>query len=308
MQQQPTYSQYTKVAPNRTWAILFAVVSLHLVAAWWVSFTPIKILKTPNTPQNIRIQFIQPKPAPPKKPAANTNAAQPQPAPKTATKAAPKKKAVSITPKPKPVNPKPKAKPKTKPRVEPKPKPQPSPKKLVTSTENSTAKQRDIAMQHELEKQQKAEQQREQERQQKQAQEAARLAKEAEQARLAQERAAAKAAAAKAQQAADAAKKAAFNNAMTAAKGKTVNASYKHQAKPKYPRKEEMRGQDGKVSFRFVIGTDGKAKDIEVIEATSNSFRRAATKALQASTFHVTKVQGVAIEQKARTSIEFALE
>lgn len=304
MQQQPTYSQYTKVAPNRTWAILFAVVSLHLVAAWWVSFTPIKILKTPNTPQNIRIQFIQPKPAPPK-----------ELTPKTATKAAPKKKVVSIPPKPKPkpVNPKPKAKTKTKPRVEPKPKPkpQPTPKKLVTSTENSTAKQSETAMQHELEKQQKAEQQREQERQQKQAQEAARLAKEAEQARLAQERAAAKAAAAqaaKAQQAADAAKKAAFNNAMTAAKGKTVNASYKHQAKPKYPRKEEMRGQDGKVSFRFVIGTDGKAKDIEVIEATSNSFRRAATKALQASTFHVTKVQGVAIEQKARTSIEFALE
>lgn len=296
MHQQPKPSQYTTVAPNHTWVILFAVVSLHLVAAWWVSFTPIKILKAPSTPQNIRIQFIQPKPAPPK-----------ELTPKTATKAAPKKKVVSIPPKPKPkpVNPKPKAKPKNKPRV--KPKPQPTPKKLVTSTENSTAKQREIAMQHELEKQQKAEQQREQERQQKQAQ-AARLAKEAEQARLAQERAAAKAAAAQAQQAADAAKKAAFNNAMTAAKGKTVNASYKHKAKPKYPRKEEMRGRDGKVSFRFVIGTDGKAKDIEVIEATSNSFRRAATKALQASTFHVTKVQGVAIEQKARTSIEFALE
>lgn len=87
--------------------------------------------------------------------------------------------------------------------------------------------------------------------------------------------------------------------------GITKEASYLNEVVAKYPRKDERLGMAGEVSFKFVIGTNGKAKNIQTIQATNKRFERAAKKALKASTFNVTKINGEILEQKAKKTIKF---
>lgn len=88
-----------------------------------------------------------------------------------------------------------------------------------------------------------------------------------------------------------------------------IMANYKHKATPVYPNREQRRGISGVVELEFIINVHGKVKtnSIRVIQATNTHFAHAATQAIQASTFYQTKINGKAVEQKARTTIEFKM-
>lgn len=87
-----------------------------------------------------------------------------------------------------------------------------------------------------------------------------------------------------------------------------IEARYRHRVRPSYPRKEAVRGQTGRVEFEFVIDTQGKAKHINTITATTTGFEKYARKALKASTFYVYMRHGKAYEHKAKTTFLFILE
>ncbi|MGR9051449.1 MAG: energy transducer TonB [Gammaproteobacteria bacterium] len=77
---------------------------------------------------------------------------------------------------------------------------------------------------------------------------------------------------------------------------------------PRYPMRAANRHIEGSVTVEFTIAKDGTVADARVIEAHPSSiFNRAALEALQKWKFKPKIVEGQAVEQQARQTLQFKL-
>lgn len=80
------------------------------------------------------------------------------------------------------------------------------------------------------------------------------------------------------------------------------------ELQPPYPPAEERAGNEGKVSIRVVIGTDGRVKAAEKVSAASDAFYRATERhALRAWRFTPATVDGRPVESRRVMTVEFRL-
>lgn len=297
-------------ATKHYWVVGLAVVILHGLSMLLLSLAPAISLKKPVHTPPIQVKFVKPTPKPEPKPEP-----QPNPQPKPEPKPTPKVKA---TPKPK-ITPKPVAKPVVKPQpakpIKPKPKPvKPKPvkpKPVVTKPDPAViaakAKaEEDARIQEQLlHEKQRAEQARLEKELEKQREEEARLQaqKDAEDAEKRRQEEADR------RERAEAAAKAKRDAAAKKAAGTVVDASVQSCPELRYPRKEILNRRENDVMVTFVVGINGKAKpdSIKVKNAKSNAFSRAAKRNAKDCKFNVTKVNGIAVEQKVRMPLSFKL-
>lgn len=301
---------YQTISQPKIWFALVSTILLHILAMVCLSFAPALQLK-PMASKPISIKFV----TPPKQEQVIEQPKVTEEVPPVIEKKEPKEIPI---PKPKKTITPPKNEPKPKPKEKPKPIQKPQTKLLNTQAE-AEAKQREIDRQNEIKKQQEelVKQQRlEQERLQREREQAEKeMAEQEEKERLEREKQAREeqqrqeAERAEAKRKADEAQKAKKQADAKRKKqaGQTITARYSYEAPAKYPNKEQKRGRNGSVSFSFIIGTNGKAKNIQVTNSSSNAFKKSALKALKSSKFHVTKIDGVAVEQKAKKTIIFEL-
>ena len=97
----------------------------------------------------------------------------------------------------------------------------------------------------------------------------------------------------------------AWNAGETAAEGDAVPIV---RIDPQWPREALEQGLEGYVLLEVLIGTDGSARDVKVIESKPGSlFVRNSIRAVLRWKFKPRIVDGVAVERWARTTIEFEL-
>lgn len=80
-------------------------------------------------------------------------------------------------------------------------------------------------------------------------------------------------------------------------------------AAPSYPRRAKERGIEGYVALEFAIGTDGKAKDVKIMESEpKGTFDRAGMRAVMKTEFQPCMINGQATEvAKAQLKFNFKL-
>ena len=90
--------------------------------------------------------------------------------------------------------------------------------------------------------------------------------------------------------------------------GPSVDPRYADAFQPDYPASEQRMGNDGKVTVRVLIGTDGRVKQIERVSATSDAFFRATeTQALRRWRFRPGTRDGVPQEAWRTMTVTFVL-
>ncbi|GGB38430.1 hypothetical protein GCM10011380_29800 [Sphingomonas metalli] len=90
--------------------------------------------------------------------------------------------------------------------------------------------------------------------------------------------------------------------------GAAVDPRYADAFQPAYPPSEQRAGRDGRVTVRVLIGTDGRVKQVERVEATSDAFFRATEQqALRRWRFRPATRDGVAEEAWRTMSVTFLL-
>jgi TonB family protein len=78
---------------------------------------------------------------------------------------------------------------------------------------------------------------------------------------------------------------------------------------PQYPQRALERGLEGWVDIEFTVGADGATRDVEVTDASHNSFfRKEAAAAVEQWRFEPRVFMGEVIEQRAYTRIRFDFE
>jgi protein TonB len=90
--------------------------------------------------------------------------------------------------------------------------------------------------------------------------------------------------------------------------GPTREARVVRQVPPQYPVDAARKRQTGWVELQFVIGADGRVRDVEVSQASPpRVFDREAVRAMQQWTFEPALRDGQPVESRARRRIEFQL-
>lgn len=91
--------------------------------------------------------------------------------------------------------------------------------------------------------------------------------------------------------------------------GAMPDPRYAAQLQPPYPPGAMRMGEEGEVSLRILVGTDGRVKAVERIAATSDSFWEATRRqALARWRFKPATRDGVAVESWFATRVRFVLE
>ncbi|MEN0044135.1 MAG: energy transducer TonB, partial [Pseudomonadota bacterium] len=76
-----------------------------------------------------------------------------------------------------------------------------------------------------------------------------------------------------------------------------------------YPRRALQRGVNGRVKVEFTVGTDGKTREIEVVESSSGSlFDRSALRAISEWEYEPRLVRGQAVAQRVYAYLDYNLE
>jgi TonB family protein len=81
-----------------------------------------------------------------------------------------------------------------------------------------------------------------------------------------------------------------------------------HKRKPKYPEAARRAGKEGVVRLEATIGTDGKAKDIKVIEGIGFGCDEAAIEALKKSRFTPAEKDGKPVDRRIIIPYRFKIE
>jgi protein TonB len=90
--------------------------------------------------------------------------------------------------------------------------------------------------------------------------------------------------------------------------GPTIDPRYADDFQPAYPPSEQRAGSDGRVVVRVLIGTDGRVKEVQRVEATSDAFYRVTeAQALKRWRFRPGTRDGVAQETWRTMSVTFVL-
>lgn len=96
------------------------------------------------------------------------------------------------------------------------------------------------------------------------------------------------------------------------ATAETVSAATLRRTKavaPVYPRRALQRNISGRVKVEFTVGTDGKTREIEVIESTNGTmFDRSALRAISAWEYEPRVVRGQAVAQRVYAYLDYNLE
>ena len=80
------------------------------------------------------------------------------------------------------------------------------------------------------------------------------------------------------------------------------------QVPPEYPEKAMSRSVEGWVELEFVVGVDGKVRDVSVLNAEpAKMFEGAAVKAIQKWVFSPAMRNGAPVESQARRKFTFKL-
>ena len=88
-----------------------------------------------------------------------------------------------------------------------------------------------------------------------------------------------------------------------------IDPRYAADFQPGYPSEERRAGREGRVVVRVLIGADGRVKQVERINATSDAFYRATLdRALARWRFRPATRDGVAVEAWKTMSLSFVLE
>jgi protein TonB len=81
------------------------------------------------------------------------------------------------------------------------------------------------------------------------------------------------------------------------------------QMRPQYPPQARMRRLEGHVSVEYIVGVDGKVRDVRVIESTPEGvFDRVTERAVARWTFRPGRKNGVAVATRVRQRIDFTLD
>lgn len=83
--------------------------------------------------------------------------------------------------------------------------------------------------------------------------------------------------------------------------------SLAHFIPPKYPERARRMNIEGAVLLKVLIGVDGKAHEIQVIQASHPLFVKAAKKSAQQSTFVPLTIKGIVKESWVKIPIKFIL-
>ncbi|MEO0346790.1 MAG: TonB family protein [Pseudomonadota bacterium] len=99
---------------------------------------------------------------------------------------------------------------------------------------------------------------------------------------------------------------------IAAATSEVVSAATLRRTKavaPIYPRRALQRGVNGRVKVEFTVGTDGKTREIEVVESSSGSmFDRSALRAISEWEYEPRLVRGQAVAQRVYAYLDYNLE
>jgi protein TonB len=78
---------------------------------------------------------------------------------------------------------------------------------------------------------------------------------------------------------------------------------------PKYPTGLKAAGVEGRVTLRFVVGTDGKVEPntVQVLSSTNKAFEEPAITAIKASIFKPAKIRGQPVRQLVEQAVAFKL-
>lgn len=84
---------------------------------------------------------------------------------------------------------------------------------------------------------------------------------------------------------------------------------YLDGANPTYPPVLKSAGIEGKVSLRFVVGTDGRPEigTIQVLSSTNKAFESPAIEAIKRARFKPAKIRGAPVRQLVEQAIRFSL-
>ncbi|MFP3942909.1 MAG: energy transducer TonB [Alphaproteobacteria bacterium] len=77
-----------------------------------------------------------------------------------------------------------------------------------------------------------------------------------------------------------------------------------HRSPPAWPKRQRRR--EGSVKLEYVVGTDGRPKDIEVVKATARAFAEEAVRALKKWRFCPAFKDGAPVEADAKLTLDFA--
>ncbi|MEP6591638.1 MAG: energy transducer TonB [Gemmatimonadota bacterium] len=79
---------------------------------------------------------------------------------------------------------------------------------------------------------------------------------------------------------------------------------------PAYPPVLKTAGVEGKVSLRFIVGTDGRVESgtIQVLSSTNKAFEAPAIEAIKKSRFKPAKIRGAPVRQLVDQAVRFSLQ
>ena len=81
----------------------------------------------------------------------------------------------------------------------------------------------------------------------------------------------------------------------------------KIQIPPMYPRKAQLEGLEGSVTFDLLVGTDGSVLEASVVDFTDRVFVRPAQRAIYRWKFEPRLVEGEPVEQRDKWTLEFQM-
>lgn len=88
-----------------------------------------------------------------------------------------------------------------------------------------------------------------------------------------------------------------------------LDPRHAERLQPDYPPSEERAGNEGRVSVRVVIGTDGRVKAVEKVSAASEAFYRATERqALRHWRFKPATLDGKPVESRKVMTVEFRIQ
>lgn len=77
-----------------------------------------------------------------------------------------------------------------------------------------------------------------------------------------------------------------------------------YRSPPSWPKR--MRGRQGSVKLEFTVGTDGRPKDIKVVEASATEFAEEAVRTLKKWRYCPAFKDGVPVESDTKLTLNFA--